>query len=238
GPARAEVGPAWVVGEDLAGKHGWGKRGAILGAVLVGGIVAQDMIRKPEQCRGSGHYGRRCAVILGASVAAGAGVGGLIGWLASRDSERPRGSSTGAGHTTLSASVGISSYDLSGVGQRAVASARAERLVLARTTVQVGVGFIRYENQSGEPEAMLLPEAGILVAPFEALPWFVGLGAGRTVVVTGGRNDDVTLFGATGLDVRVGGGWSIRPEVRVRTVDPWVGTLADFAVGVAWRIGG
>ena len=41
---------------------------------------------------------------------------------------------------------------------------------------------------------------------------------------------------AAGLDLSMGRRWVVRPEVRVRAVDPWAGTIADLAVGVGWRI--
>ena len=33
-------------------------------------------------------------------------------------------------------------------------------------------------------------------------------------------------------DLSAPGPLSLRPEIRVRAVDPWVGTVADFALGV------
>ena len=54
-------------------------RGALVGAAVVAAFVAQDILRKPEQCRGSGNYGQRCTAVLTLSTAAGAGLGALIG---------------------------------------------------------------------------------------------------------------------------------------------------------------
>ena len=63
-------------------------------------------------------------------------------------------------------------------------------------------------------------------------PFALGLGAGWAIGLEDRTGDDLTVWAALGADFPLGADWSIRPEVRVRSVDPWVGTIADFALGV------
>ncbi len=64
-------------------RHTW--RGALIGGLLVGGFVGQDMLRKPGQCQGSGPYGALCVAVLTGSFLAGAGVGASVGTVIRHD---------------------------------------------------------------------------------------------------------------------------------------------------------
>lgn len=71
--------PALFRSYDPPGTHNHAVGGAVLGGLLGGIIVGQDMIRKPSQCQGSGNYGQMCAAIVIAGVASGSILGALIG---------------------------------------------------------------------------------------------------------------------------------------------------------------
>lgn len=75
--------------ETLGGRHGHALRGALIGGLLAGGFVGQDMLRKPGQCEGSGPYGERCVAFLAGSFLAGAGLGALVGTAIRHDEWRP-----------------------------------------------------------------------------------------------------------------------------------------------------
>ena len=143
-----------------------------------------------------------------------------------------------AAQSALSASAGAASYDLSGVGTSATAAVRFELPVAPRLHAQIGTGFFWYGDQVESQVAMLLPEAGVLARLPIGIPLYLGAGAGRTVGLKGQPEDDFTVFGAAGLEFEDRAGWAVRPELRVRAVDPWAGTIADFTVGIRRRFGG
>ena len=69
------------------------------------------------------------------------------------------------------------------------------------------------------------------------IPLIVGAGAGHTIGVRGNPTDELTLYAATGLEIEDRAGWAVRPELRLRAVKPWAGTIADFTLGVLRRLG-
>lgn len=154
------------------------------------------------------------ALALGLALTAGAG--GLAG-------------------QSFTVAAGVSTYDLSGTGTEAVGSLRVDGPVAAGLRWQAGLGFFRYEAQFGDDRTLFLPEAGLeWHPPVGGLPLYLGAGVGANLERGPGDND-ATLYGAVGLDLGTGD-FSLRPEVRVRAVDPWVGTMADFTLGL--RFGG
>lgn len=138
----------------------------------------------------------------------------------------------------ISASAGAASYDLSGVGTSGVAAVRFEIPLRPGIEAQMGTGFFWYGTQFDREIAMLLPEVGIQTRPPIGIPLLVGAGVGHTIGVKGSPDDDPTLYVAVGLDLEDRAGWAIRPEIRIRAVDPWVGTIGDFTLGVRRRFGG
>ena len=130
---------------------------------------------------------------------------------------------------------GPASWDLSGVGTGTTVAVRWDRVVahpsiLAPLSLEAGLGWFQ-DGQTGQGAVdLLLPEVGLragLPGPFD-----VGLGAGLAVGLEDRSGDDLTLWAALAANVGLGTDWSLRPELRVRSVDPWVGTIADYAVGV------
>lgn len=143
--------------------------------------------------------------------------------------------STLAAQSAVTLSGGPASWDLSGTGTGTTFSLRWDRdlahpLVFGSLALEAGVGWFQ-DGQAGQGAVdLLLPEAGIrmgLVGPFA-----LGLGAGWAVGLEDRTGDDITVWAALGADLFVASDWAIRPEVRVRSVDPWAGTIADYAVGI------
>lgn len=60
----------------------------------------------------------------------------------------------------------------------------------------------------------------------------MGAGAGWAIGLEDRSGDDLALWAALAADVDIGGHWSIRPELRLRTVDPWAGTIVDYGLGL------
>ena len=65
----------------------------------------------------------------------------------------------------------------------------------------------------------------------------VGAGAGYSLVAAGSGDNDPTLFAVVGAQFDIGSGWSIQPELRARAVDPWVGTVSSFDLGMRKNLG-
>lgn len=137
----------------------------------------------------------------------------------------------------VSVAVGVASYDLSGTGTSGVAAARIEMPVWRAVQLQVGSGFFWYRAQDNDNVSVLLPEAGALLRIPGAVPLYLGAGVGHTLAVNGDTDDDPMLYGAVGLEIVDRAGWAIRPELRLRSVDPWAGSIADFTIGVRRRLG-
>lgn len=106
---------------------------------------------------------------------------------------------------------------------------------LGTLSVEAGLGWFQ-DGQKGQGAVdLLLPEAGLRVGlggPFE-----LGLGAGWAIGLEDRSGDDLTLWASLSADVGIGADWALRPELRVRSVDPWVGTIADFALGIRRALG-
>ncbi|MEQ9398798.1 MAG: hypothetical protein RJQ04_06475 [Longimicrobiales bacterium] len=142
----------------------------------------------------------------------------------------PGAGAVAAQSVTLAA--GASSYDLAGTGTSWVASARVDGALAPTLRWQAGVGLFRYGSQADRKVTLIMPEAGVeWHPPLPMVPLYLGAGVGYAAQ-SAGQEDDPTLYAALGLDARVAPMISLRPELRVRAVDPWVGTLADFSLGV------
>lgn len=137
----------------------------------------------------------------------------------------------GSAQTRVGGAAGIASYDLSGTGTSGVVAIRLAWYRPAPLSVDVGTSFFWYETQGDESVAMLLPEAGLSLE-LRPLPLWIGAGAGYSIGVNGDPDNDPTLYAAAGLHFPFAGSWAVRPEVRIRAVDPWTGTIAEFIIGI------
>lgn len=140
-----------------------------------------------------------------------------------------------SGQSGVTLSGGPASWDLSGTGTGTTLALRWDRDLTAPATpgpiaLDVGIGWFQ-DGQEGQGAVdLLLPEVGVRVGL--PGPFAVGLGAGYAIGLEDRTGDDLTLWAALGADFPFSPGWSFRPELRVRSVDPWVGTVADYSVGI------
>ena len=144
----------------------------------------------------------------------------------------------GAGQeVTLSA--GPASYDLSGTGTGFAASARYGHPLSSWLSVEAGVSVLAVPQRGSDDAARLLqPEVGLtlgLPVGRTALLFMVGGGYGADVESM--AHGDPTLFVALGLDVPAKGRVGFRPSMRMRIVDPWVGTVMEYNLGVRVALG-
>lgn len=146
------------------------------------------------------------------------------------------GPAAAQGGPGLTLAGGASGYDLSGTGTTFVLGASLDVPLGAAVVLDAGGRFLRYEAQSGRHVSFLLPEAGLQAQlPLGPVRPYLGGGVGRTLVVEGPGRDELTLHAALGARIDLPGSWSLRPEFRVRSIDPWAGSTGDFTLGFTYR---
>lgn len=130
--------------------------------------------------------------------------------------------------------AGPSEYDLAGTGIAPFVAARLDLPVGRRFLVEPGVTYMWYECQGGDRIRHVLPEAQLQIRhPGEVFRPYLGIGAGASWAVMPTEDEvDLTISAAGGVRVRVGSGWILRGELRVRVIDPWTSTTADWGLGV------
>ncbi|HKU62347.1 MAG TPA: hypothetical protein VJQ44_14070 [Gemmatimonadales bacterium] len=138
---------------------------------------------------------------------------------------------------TFSVAAGPSVFDLSGTGTSFAVAAQGAWEVLPALVVEPGLTFFSYEAQFADRVSYLFPELSIQVQlPNARFQPFLGVGGGGGFVIAGEGQTAGTLHAAGGVRVRVDPRWSLRGELRVRSVDPFVGNTADFMFGVGRRL--
>ncbi len=139
-----------------------------------------------------------------------------------------------AGHLaaqSVTVAAGASSYVLSGRGTSWVASARVDGRDGSPFRWQAGLGAFSYRSEFGSDITLVMPEAGVSWHPSATVPFYLGAGGGF-VYASRPESTDVTLYTAAGMDVSVGRSWGVRPEMRIRFIDPWARSMVDFTLGV------
>lgn len=140
------------------------------------------------------------------------------------------------GQTEVSVGLigGASQYDLSGTGTTGFAGLRLDVVPeSARFIVlEAALEHFGYETQFGENETLWFPEAAVqLQIPGRVLRPYLGIGAGYAFSTYSAP----TLFALGGTRVRIASRWTLQAELRVRAVDPWGGSTADWGLGVSRR---
>jgi hypothetical protein len=137
----------------------------------------------------------------------------------------------------VSVLAGPSQYDLAGTGTTPFVALRLDLPVHRRLVLEPGFAYLSYESQGGARIHHVLPEAQLHVTGVgDAFRPYLGGGIGASWATSAADDEiDLTLSVATGLRVRAGSGWILRGELRVRAIDPWTGTTADWGVGVGKR---
>jgi hypothetical protein len=138
---------------------------------------------------------------------------------------------------TVGVLAGFSHYDLARTGTAPVAALRVGLPVGGPFLVEPGIGYLTYDGRSRGRVHHLLPEVQLRVArPGRRLTPYLGLGAGVSVEGRPGPAvTELTVSGATGVMVRLGGGVHLVAELRMRAIDPWAGRTVDWGLGLARR---
>jgi hypothetical protein len=136
---------------------------------------------------------------------------------------------------------GISQYDLSGTGTRKFAAMRVQVPVLSHLVIEPGLGFMDYriQGQRPAPRARLwFPEVQVQAeAQLGPVRPYLGAGGGLAVEsLLGERGTEPTLSAAGGARIDLPGNWGLEGELRIRAIDPWTGTTADWGISVITRL--
>lgn len=138
-----------------------------------------------------------------------------------------------AAQTRLTVQAGPAQYDLSGTGWSGIFGVHLERRVAPGVRIEAGSGMFWYSTQGDSRVVMLLPEVGVALQAPNPLPIYVAAGLGHSLTLSGTQSDELTLFAAFGLSFEALGGWIVRPEVRLRIIDPWVGGVGGYTIGIS-----
>lgn len=144
---------------------------------------------------------------------------------------------SGPGHR-FALTAGPAPYDLSGTGTAFHGAARVSGQITDHLSVEAGTSYFRYETQFGGTVNALFPETSLVAATAVGrarLFALGGVGAGWQRQ-EGTNRTDLTLHMGVGSEWWATDRWGLRAEVRVRAVDPWVGTIADVGFGIAGRL--
>jgi hypothetical protein len=135
---------------------------------------------------------------------------------------------------------GAVQYDLAGTGTRGFGGVRAQVPVLRHLLVEPGVTYMNYRihgSLRGPRLAMWFPEAQLQAElPLATVRPYLGVGAGIAVASPGEREVEATASVASGVRVALPGGWGVGGELRVRAVDPFTGTTAEWGVFLSRRL--
>jgi hypothetical protein len=133
---------------------------------------------------------------------------------------------------------GPSPYDLSGTGTGGFGAVRLEVPSGRLLVFEPGIAVFRYRSQADESITYLLPEvsAQVQVVGGPIRP-YLGGGIGFTEFLSGRGQSKFTLHGAAGLRIAIAGGWGLRGEARLRSIDPFHGNTFDLGVGLGKELG-
>jgi hypothetical protein len=146
-----------------------------------------------------------------------------------------------ASRWSASWSGGAFTYDLAGTGTTAFVAFRGRYALTRHLLIEPGFTFTAYKQQQFGPTTPLgIPEVQLqLQFSDRRVRPYIGAGAGMVADLRSDRSGSPlirsTLSGSGGLRVRVAGPWSVGGEVRVRSIDPWVGSAAEWTLGVTRR---
>jgi len=132
------------------------------------------------------------------------------------------------------ASAGVAFYDLSGTGTGGIYGLSVAVPLPSAFVAEGGVRYLHYTGQFGGSFDYLMPEVSLQVEPNLRSPFrpYLGLGAGPVIELNVSGFTSLTLHAAAGARIRIGNGWLLRPEARLRSVDPWHGSDVELTAGV------
>jgi hypothetical protein len=131
----------------------------------------------------------------------------------------------------------VVNYDLSGVGTTPAAVLRTSRDLTPHVVFEAR-GLFAWPDQTSGRSTLFIPEAQLQyrwnIARFSP---FVGGGAGFARVSSPVRTDwDTTLSVAGGTGIRLTDRMGVIGELRLRGIDDFAASTAEWTVGMTWRL--
>jgi hypothetical protein len=151
----------------------------------------------------------------------------------------PAAASAQSARPAISVNGGMTEYDLSGVGRAATVGVRAQLPVTGALVIEPGLNYMQYNSQGGTGTNLWFPEVQLQAElPLRTVRPYLGIGAGAALIsAEGQRATELTFSSAAGVRVALGGGWGVGGELRIRAIDPWAATTADFGLSISRRLG-
>ena len=133
--------------------------------------------------------------------------------------------------------AGPTRYDLSGTGTTMTGGVRLDLNGYPFLVIELGLGYFHYRPQGGAGQTYLLPEISAqLQTTFGAARPYLGVGIGVAEPSSGTITNNLqTLLATAGLRVDVDRHWILRGEARLRSVDPFKGSMLDLTAGIGRR---
>ena len=103
--------------------------------------------------------------------------------------------------------------------------------------VEPGLTYARYTPQSdGVSVSLLFPEVQLQVQTAGRVRPFFGAGIGPAFAWGGGASEtELSLSGGAGIRADLSPDWGVRGELRIRAIDPFHGTAAEWTAGISRR---
>jgi hypothetical protein len=134
----------------------------------------------------------------------------------------------------LTLGAGVSRFNFNGTdsGSTYVLIARFDGVVNPYLVVEPGLSFLSYNNNFGRVEwllAELSVQGQVYAGPVRP---FAGGGIGFANQARGPNISKLTLHATSGARIRLGGGWGLRLEGRLRAIDPFHSHTLDLTAGI------
>jgi len=133
--------------------------------------------------------------------------------------------------------AGPTRYDLSGTGTTMTGGLRLDLTGYPFLVIELGLGYLHYRPQGGAGLTYLLPEISAqLQTTLGAARPYLGVGIGVAEPSSGTITSNLqTLLATAGVRIDVDRHWILRAEGRLRSVDPFKGSMLDVTAGIGRR---
>jgi hypothetical protein len=145
-----------------------------------------------------------------------------------------------ATRSAIAVTAGKTDYDLSGTGTRNLLAVRVQLPITQYFRIEAGMTYMNHRVFDSLPVLLhvTMPELQLQAAfPVGRFAPYLGIGAGTAMrSLEGNRLFDLTVSAGGGVQLRLGNGWGVGGELRLRAIDPWTNSTADWGVSLLKRL--